>query len=526
MSRARLDLQRRKLSKALSRADDELFIRMIWAVDALQTGRAEAASRFLLFPSEAATKDIASKYAVHKWELESLMGLLLTTPKATTKAHDKLSRTLRHDNFMTVTTIVNLLRRIEDADAGIYLKNMSIFDEIHRLSHRTFPWQIGYFNLPQFYRFAFIYAQGESAAYFKETYNVDINTFSLVGFALHQLFQTSPRVDHNICLDIVGVSREDIQSVLKLLRIPIEMAKTEAAALLESAEKKYERFKVAYRPSILRKFPIISTSNNSALMSPIPELIIQRITSGIYYDLLNGGGNLRNEAAKRFENYCQELLRTTMPKLKVSGSYKYKCNGNNIDSTDIIVKNDQMVVLAIECKARKLTIGAQFSDNPLHQAKDEYDEIVKGVCQLWRYLSHIRRISITRSEVSCPTMGIVLTLDSWLSMSHELRGNVIQKAKDKARRYPDISHDDQISIVFCSVEEFERTLLKSNEESFLATVRAAGEPQFSGWPLDRVHDQLHKELEIQKPFPFNLEDVLPWKKMLGELIQQQKSTSC
>ncbi len=491
---------------------------MIWAIDALQSGRVSVASKFISFPKEAATADAASKYAIHRWELEFLVGFLLSTPKL--KSNGQRYRILKCDNFQTVRSLVNNIRAMEDAEARIYLRNMSIFNEMHRISHRQFPWQRGYFNLPQFYRFAYIYGHGMCSEYFKDAYGVTINSVSLVGLTLHELFQDNPYVDAKCSMQELGISQMEFSAVLDLICAPIIFAKRALADHTESAKKRYGNFNLAYRPSIIRRFPIIRSFDNLRLMSPLPELIIQRITSGLYYDLLGGGGDIRNEAAFRFERYCLEFIRATMPAFEIRGSYKYLYKTRAVDSVDIIVKYSAGVLLAIECKARKLTVGAQYSDNPLDKAGGEYDEIIKAVCQLWKYFAHLRLVNSDYYNSSRENIGMVLTMDSWLSMSHELRENVIAEARVRSAKYPEITEADQKSIVFCSIEELERTLLAANEGSFIAAVRHATEARFTAWQLDRVHEETHGELKIEKPFPFDLEDVLPWRKKFGEMLRQ------
>ena len=142
------DRSRKKLRQLLSHAEDEAFCQMIWAVDALQSGRAEAAARHLRFPAEAATSDMISKFAVYKWYLETLVGHLLTTPK-----YNPISDVKRATNcsqFATVAKVVNLLRNLEDAEASIYLRRFSILNEMHRIGQRQFPWQRGFVNGTQF----------------------------------------------------------------------------------------------------------------------------------------------------------------------------------------------------------------------------------------------------------------------------------------------------------------------------------------------------------------------------------------
>src|SRR5437870_13258185 len=73
MSRLKRDIRGKKLIKLLGRADDEAFLQMIWAVDALQSDRVPVAGRYIQFPASAATSDIAAPNAIHSWELETLV---------------------------------------------------------------------------------------------------------------------------------------------------------------------------------------------------------------------------------------------------------------------------------------------------------------------------------------------------------------------------------------------------------------------------------------------------------------------
>jgi hypothetical protein len=68
---------RKKLQELLARASDEAFFQMVWAIDALQSGRETLAARHIQFPAAAATSDLNSKLAIHKWDLETLIVQLL-----------------------------------------------------------------------------------------------------------------------------------------------------------------------------------------------------------------------------------------------------------------------------------------------------------------------------------------------------------------------------------------------------------------------------------------------------------------
>lgn len=70
-----------QLRKMFARADDHAFLQMIWSVDALQDDRSDVVAGLLTYPKEAAQSTLVSPYAIHLWELETLLIALFLTPK-------------------------------------------------------------------------------------------------------------------------------------------------------------------------------------------------------------------------------------------------------------------------------------------------------------------------------------------------------------------------------------------------------------------------------------------------------------
>jgi hypothetical protein len=515
MSRTQRDRYRKKLGELLSHADDEEFCQLVWALDALQSDRVAAASPWIEFPSEAATTTIGSKLALHKWELEALVSELLITPKY--KPHEGKNRHLNCRHFDSGARAVNFLRTLEAAEAGIYLKRFSILLEMHRLGQRQFPWQRGYSNAPQFYRAAFLYNHGECAAFFERSFGISINDFSLIGFALFSAFMSRPLLPRACPLGELGVSRSAFDAALGLLSRPLVAARREARETIDHASGS-SRLPVAYQPSFLRRFPLIEFGGKDArLRAPLLQLILLRITSGIYYDLVRGNANLRNESSERFELYCAEYIAAMMPRFDVSRGRTYRYGNAAIQTPDILVKDGGEVTVAVECKATKLTFNAQFAEAPEVEAKRGYDEIAKGVFQIWRYFSHVRRGVIATDSVRADARGLVLTLDTWFVMSRELQEKVLDTAVEFASRDQEIRPEDRRDVVFCAVQDLEATLSESNEEGFLRAMAAAGEGRFVGWLLPKIREELEGNTPIRKPYPFDVGNVLPWWRNVQEI---------
>jgi hypothetical protein len=152
-----------------ARAPDENFLQMVWAIDALQSGREQAAARYIKYPREAATTSSDSRYALRKWDLETLVVQLLVTPKL--KRHDGPNRETNCALFLAGATAVNHLRELENAESGIYLRRYSVLNEMHRIGYRQFPWQRGYVDGTELYRSAYVYGGDQCQAHFTARYD-------------------------------------------------------------------------------------------------------------------------------------------------------------------------------------------------------------------------------------------------------------------------------------------------------------------------------------------------------------------
>ena len=459
---------------------------------------------------------LASPYTAHKWALETLVGELLTCDQDTDRLgwHHVTDCTA----FATIAKCCNLLRTIEENEAAIYLPRFHGLLELHRIGHRQFQWQRGFFNKPQFYRYAYIYGQGKVGEYFEHKFGLSVNEFSLLGFSLYATFQNYSGVTSEYSFQQIGLTEEKRVAGLALLSISVADALARNHRMRSGAP-----LPTAYKSSVIRQFPIIAFDNQALLICPLPELIVQRVTAGVYYDIVGGPGHLRNEAAARFEEYCSKLFGVFLPDLSSIPKHSYRYAKNIIETPDLLFVESDEILLAAECKATKLSFGAQFSEAPLEEAKRHYGEISKAVFQLWKYFAHVRA-GIAPGLLSAKLNGVVLTLDPWLVASAELIQSVISEAQKLADN-EGVSPQDRRPVTFCPANELEYLLSISTRDQFLSTLTAAAQSQYCGWPLPSVWRELHGAPGTQKDFTLDLGDVLPWWRMLDELRAPSNRTA-
>jgi hypothetical protein len=495
MSRPRIDLHRRKLSGLLGTADDEAFLIMCWASDALQSGGAKVAERFLKFPTEAATRDMSSPYFIHKWNIETLVNELLSTPKTRQKPGRRF-RTLDCRNFNAMAIVAHKLRNLENAYDGETLKRVDVIREIHRLTQRQFEWQYGFLNRPQFYRSAYIYGGSRTTAAFETKYGFTVEDFVLGGFCLRGLLSTHPGVAHDIDLSRVGLTKAKMACIVQ----KISVSHGEARRL--ATELRKERGHVSYLKSVLRQYPLITFDRGSRLLGPLPDLVTVRTTSGIFYD------------GQRFETYCRHFLEIAVPECMVEPEWKYRPVGKKeVATPDILVSVGNVISVVIECKATRMSYEARFSEDPVAAAKRAYNELAKGVFQIWRFASHVRR-GLVKGRVIAPDLnGIVLTLDTWLSMAQPMQREVIAEARRMSEdREPKMEEIDRVHVKFVPCTDLEQAYRRSGPSSLLKAMKAATTERYDGFLLHSVHEEFAPTPSIDNGYPFSekLGEVLSW----------------
>lgn len=323
--------------------------------------------------------------------------------------------------------------------------------------------------------------------------------------ALHQLPMIRPKQDL-IVLHEMGIPPEKLQLTISRLALPYSEIASEAAQLRKSGTQ------IAYKPSILRRYPcILFGPTGRRLRAPLPDLIVSRVTSGLFYDVIGGGGAVRDDYGRRFEQYAHQLLEKSVPEITFIREWSYRVAGTSFKTPDIIALDEQNTVLfVIECKAAKMSIAARFGEDPSEERG--YEEMAKGVLQLWRFFSHCRR-GHTGKAAPSDAKGIPLALDDWFLARGPMIEKVIQKANILADRTDvDILDIDRRAVAFASISELENVMETATRESLVATIDLATSDDRKGWMFSSLHQDVDAPKTNHRPYPFDdeLELLLPW----------------
>jgi hypothetical protein len=499
---AELETVRSRLNADLRKADDESFLRLIFAIDSLQNGRANLAAPILRgkYPEAAVGAALPSRSRIHEWELETLANEALAQPY---RRFGFGFPTVRLDcnNYDTMVHLTNLLRETENLEYAA--SGVNVLKEMYRIAARQFEWQRGFFNKTSLYRSAFLFDGPACQQRLTAKTGFSFNELSLAGFCLYTIFNHYAQLDRNLPMDHVGISDSLRNATLELITCSIDEART--AARTQRAGWKW----IAYRPSVLRQKPCIGLRYSGKLViAPLPALILERLSSGIFYDVAADEGGVRNEIGSRFEEYCARLLSLTQRTLRYSREFAYRTKRGDVRTPDILLGESSARWALIECKATRMSFPARYSDT--FESERGYGEIAKAVFQIWRYVAHCR-LGIAPDTVVPDCTGVVLTLDSWMLMGS---GSIYERVYEEARKLaaskePRVLPADQIPVIFCQIPEWEELLTSSTEQGFRRVLQGAATDEFRGWPLSSIPKRDDDKKKYRYPFR-DLHKVVPW----------------
>lgn len=284
--------------------------------------------------------------------------------------------------------------------------------ELHRIAQRQFPWQRGLVKPQNVYRYLYMYGQGTCAEHFKSKYGISMSDFTLCALALF-METYSQQLPLKPDGSGVGISPKTIDAALMALATTPKGLRDKAKTIrLEAIARNDDQDlpRTIYQPSALRHFPIVRVGDR--LLAPLPDLVVYRATAGLFYDIVGDQARI-NEANQRFEEYCCKLISSYFPEYEVLGEQTFMLNRSPAKTPDILLKNKGEIVLVFECKATKLTFEAQYADDPMASAPRAYDQMARGIFQLWKFFSYVRRGLYTEGVVFPNAIGVLMTMVSF-----------------------------------------------------------------------------------------------------------------
>ncbi|HWJ74783.1 MAG TPA: hypothetical protein VNX29_16600 [Kaistia sp.] len=507
--RLKVGVAQKRLARSLGlvdRSDD--FIRMIWSIDKIGEGKEIGWQWFTKRPRYA-VEFALGPHNIHKWTLESLVNAYLLS-KPLHRRNDRPSRYLDTHNLASPLQLLQMMNDRENADDGLTLRRVSVFDGMRRLAQRQFHWQRGKLNKTAFFKSAYSYNFQEASDHFFDKYNVSIDEFCFTGFVITSMLQKHAAIQVHPLPDLK--SKIDLRALGQCFSL---YSQTEASLRRKAAAMRQVTAHSAYQSSILRQWPCLLIETDNIIICPIPDLVVERYTDGLYYDLVDNNGELRNEIAHRFEEYCKLILSSHIPEIEVVSEFEYNFRKNRVKSPDIFLCKNNETIAVIECKAKRAPISVRFGDTIDPLTDPAFEDLAKGAFQIWGFVSRVRRglASVAQGKLAADAIGIVVLMDTWLELSTHQIDDVLNRARDLCRsKEPEIQLEDQIPLTFCNIDDLHDLLRSSTTIGALRSLREATKPERYGWLLTSIQRQVAPDAVDDKGHSLDpyMDDVIKW----------------
>ncbi|WP_113152946.1 hypothetical protein [Nitratireductor sp. OM-1] len=499
----RRERARKKLAKMLSMALPDDFLTMIWAGAAIKDERVDKAlARFQIAPP-LLIEALKKPSALNLWTLETLVNEYLTTPM---RLNSQRVHILNCKDLNVLGELHDRVMDLENADDGIFLSQNPGLSGMSRIAQRQFYWQRDNFNRTALFRATTLFHFPEAEEHFRAKHGMSMADFSRVCLLVYSHLKSYPAIALTADTKPVGLSGETRDAAFAILSETLLSARKEATSM----RAPYPH--VAYKPSSLRQKPCLISKDGQHMLAPIPELVMERCTRGLYYDLVDGGGRLNHKLGENFETYCITLLRGSLERITVHPETAYRQGQQR--TPDIRLMCDDKVRVVIECKAKKAPFLAKFGEMGAALKSAGLDELAHGVKQIWQYFADVRRGDIQDAGATHENaLGMVLTLDSWADMSHEIRGEIMKRARAlAAEKVPYAIDEDLRPVLIKYVDDLEIVLATCTDDSFLAALDKGTADDLADWHLASLHAKVPGNSSAGKPFPFMAEwpQVMSW----------------
>ena len=494
------------LRNALRQLDLNDTLGVIRAYSAFRTLRTRTP-----FPSdmEVASAVYSNEWVILPWEMEILAreAIIVCNSQLTP------NRTARKWN-----TFSNLVEKLRGVDVYIFqylVRDENILQEVTvRLAHQQFKYQTELPSQTSLVRYSRIFGHASIEPIVQTKFGLSPQQLFTIGAGLWSKY-TSQYLGINYPLDnlaLDGITAADYDTFMQFFSLSMDEMKQRLIA-----ERRLDDT-FMYQFHALQSHPLILTTldRHPAHICPMPTLLFWRITSGLFYDLINERG-FDQVFGKSFQDYIGHMLEKTFDATSVN---VYP------EEPDIRPRRADWVIdqrssfMLIECKTKRMSIGARTTIQDDNELRAQLEIVGEAVVQSYQTLEaykngRYRSQRYLYDPAKYPFICVV-TLENWRLMGPQLK-MLREIVKEKLLHVGlDSELMQQAPFVICSANEMEEFayLLKTNDlKSIMRDYW--DDPEISSWSFigylyHRYKDKLRSYTyvfsdEIRRIFTFPID---------------------
>ncbi|MEO5499393.1 MAG: hypothetical protein ABIR46_02755 [Candidatus Saccharimonadales bacterium] len=326
---------------------------------------------------------------------------------------------------------VNKLKEIDEYIAQNYINQGNIMHYFSKvMSHQQFVWQENRPNYQTMTRYYHIYQHPQIRPIFEKFFGLEVESFFIFSILTQGNYMKYLGLLYppKIYLSKLKVTVEDYDKFMKHYSLPLDELRKR---LVDASERKVDEHFFYYFDS-LRRYPVILTEQDGkpSHVCPVPTYLYWRTTDGVYYELVNEKG-FDQAIGESFKTYIGEVL----------NEQSYSRQLEILDADTHIKKSlpkpdwlfvDSSAVAFIECKAKRMTMGAKNELNYSPVTGGQLEKMAESVLQCYKAVADAQVRSYSKLSAVSGFYPIIVTLESWFmfgDIAEKLDKIVLSKAE-------------------------------------------------------------------------------------------------
>jgi hypothetical protein len=347
---------------------------------------------------------------------------------------------------------MSMIHRLDDKSWGLHgSRSEDIMLQLSRIAFQQFPWQSSPTN-GVLARHHMLYSHPLVAPMIEAEFGMSTGEL----FQLILLFAEEMLRRPTLAFEFLPAAEESIRAPVLALSDRISRSCDDLRTAMVERQSYDVNWAYSFNP--LRAYPLVHAGNPRSIMCPAPPLLLQRLTDGLYFDLMRADRGFGNAVGKAFECYVGKVMeRIGKDAFELR---EEACWGKpERRSVDWIII-DQSAALFVECKLGRLDIASQTEIAPEPPFIAAIERLAGNVGQLYATLGEalaggyphwkpdgrpVHLIVVTFHEWFCFGPFFYKHLDKLVDAEFEKRG--LDRALLKRHPYS-----------VCSIAEFEGLL--------------------------------------------------------------------
>lgn len=351
------------------------------------------------------------KFHLFPWELSSLCKEVILHSQRYGVSHSLLE-------WHYLSGAVNKLKYLENEIAKLYSTKENVLIEFFRISHRQFKWQrVPTMDTPA--RYWKIFSYQNLHAIVEKAIGLSLEEIIKIGMGLLGFYQDKIALFYPPKIQISDIDQEKLDKFLAHFSIEFEELKKK----LKNEQQFNGKFIYIY--SSLIAYPIIKKEwiEKKAIICPIPRYLFERITDGIYYEICRIK-DFEHPFGGAFQEYIGEVLKSLYKRYSIFEETKY---GKNLRTVDWAIE-DKDANMFIECKTKRLTVGAKAGLFDITELESELGKLSDAVVQVYRTMEDFKKgfYPKMKYDPKSSLYPVVVTLEEWF-----IYGDLIVDKLDK-----------------------------------------------------------------------------------------------